>query len=66
VPGAESPPPTEAAADAPTEVAAPAAEAPAPEPPKPPAPPSGAPAAPDKEGDEYAPPKMSSGDPLAG
>ena len=50
VPGSEEPPPPEAAA------------APAP----PPAPPAAAPAAPEGEDDENEPPKMTSGDPLAG
>ena len=63
--GASAPPPPpppapEAAAPPPP---APEAAAP-PAPPKPPAPP--APEAPAQRSDEYAPPKLSSGDPLAG
>jgi hypothetical protein len=52
VPGSEEPPPPEAAA----------VEAPAP----PPAPPAAAPDAPEGDDDDYDPPKMTSGDPLAG
>jgi hypothetical protein len=55
VPGSEEPPPPEAATT----------EAPAQAPAPPPAPPA-APAAPEGEDDEYEPPGMTSGDPLAG
>jgi hypothetical protein len=61
VPGSPEPPPTEApTTEAPT---AEAPAAPTPAPPPPPAPPAGA-----SEGDddEYEPPQMTSGDPLAG
>jgi hypothetical protein len=60
VPGSEEPPPADPpTADAPA-AAAPTAPAP------PPAPPAAAPVAPDGEDDDYEPPKMTSGDPLAG
>jgi hypothetical protein len=71
-PAATGAPPAQPA-DAPPQAAPPAAEAPPGEAPTPPAapappaaPPAAAPAAPEGEDDEYEPPKMTSGDPLAG
>jgi hypothetical protein len=65
--GAPPAQPADAPQDAPpaAEAPPPAAEAPA-APSPPPAPPAEAPAAPAGEDDEYEPPKMTSGDPLAG